>query len=195
MAAKTSKASLKEIEKLQKEIYRSKEKLTKLKQKLEPEEISDYELMIHGGKKIRLSELFGKKNDLIVVHNMGRRCPYCTTWADGFMGLQKHIEKRSAFVIISPDPPAEQKKFANSRGWKFKMISSKGSDFTHDMGFEPEPGLYWPGVSAFSRDKKGKLYRTGFATFGPGDDFCAIWPMFDLLKGGPGQWSPKFKYR
>ena len=35
---------------------------------------------------VRLSELFGEHDDLVIIHNMGASCRYCTLWADGFSG-------------------------------------------------------------------------------------------------------------
>jgi hypothetical protein len=29
----------------------------------------------------------------------------------------------------------------------------------------------------------------------PGDDFCALWHLFDMLPGGVGEWRAKFSYR
>jgi len=39
--------------------------------------VEDYALAGPKGR-VRLSKLFGKKRDLLVIQNMGRRCPYCT---------------------------------------------------------------------------------------------------------------------
>ena len=41
-----------------------------------------------------------------------------------------------------------------------------------------------PGVSAFSKDGDGRIFRVGRAEFGPGDNFCAIWHFFELLPRG-----------
>jgi predicted dithiol-disulfide oxidoreductase (DUF899 family) len=49
-------------------------------------------------------------------------------------------------------------------------------------------------VSAFHRNDDGTVVRTGKAIFGPGDDFCALWHLLDLLPGGPKGWEPKYKY-
>jgi hypothetical protein len=46
-------------------------------------------------------------------------------------------------------------------------------------------------VSALRRAVDGSLVPTGRAEFGPGDDFCAVWPLFDLLEGGAGDWAPQ----
>jgi len=73
------------------------------------------------------------------------------------------------------------------------MVCSLGDTFTQDMGFHGEDG-YWPGVSAFRRDEDGRMHRVAKSFFGPGDDFCAVWPLFDLLEGGVGDWEPKYRY-
>src|SRR5215472_6607797 len=78
----------------------------------EPEEVRDYELGTMNGV-VRLSALLGDKRDLIVIHNMGVSCAYCTLWADGYNGIYDHLAARAAFVVSSPDPPAAQKKFAD----------------------------------------------------------------------------------
>jgi predicted dithiol-disulfide oxidoreductase (DUF899 family) len=42
------------------------------------EQVNNYELLDSENHKVNISELFGKKNDLIIIHNMGKTCPYCT---------------------------------------------------------------------------------------------------------------------
>ena len=58
------------------------------------------------------ADLFGDKNDLILIHNMGKGCTSCTMWADGFNGVYDHLASRAAFVVSSPNPVAVQKAFA-----------------------------------------------------------------------------------
>lgn len=183
----------KKISRLEAKMTRIQERVAKLRRKITPEEVQDYFLTGPDGK-VRLSALFCGKRDLIVVHNMGRTCPYCTMWADGFNGLLAHLSDRAGFAVVSPDAVAVQRKFAASRGWKFRMYSGRGSPFTRDMGFLSGEGEPWPGVSAFRR-KGAKIYRVGHAGFGPFDPFCATWPLFALLDGGVGDWAPKFRYR
>lgn len=86
------------------------------------QEIADYDFMTPGGQ-VHLSALFGGYEDLIVVHNMGSSCAHCTLWADGYNGIHQHVITRAAFVVSSPDSPAVQQKFAEERGWKFRMVS------------------------------------------------------------------------
>jgi len=156
------------------------------------EQVEDYEFLGSENQKINLSGLFGQKKDLILVHNMGTSCPYCTMWADGFNGLLPHLEDRASFAVSSPNEPATQKEFASARGWQFQMVSTKGTSFAKDMGFEKD-GMPTPGVSVFYKDGD-KIIRTGRDDFGPGDKYCSTFPFFDLLKDGTNNWQAKFKY-
>lgn len=157
----------------------------------EPEEVRDYEFRTPEGP-VRLSQLFGDHDHLIVIHNMGKSCPSCTMWADGYNGIHQHVTSRAAFVVSSPDPPEVQREFAASRGWKFPMVSHAGNTFAGDMGFRTDRG-WRPGVSVFQR-QGGKIVRVSDAGFMEGDDFCTVYHLFDLLPGGSGDWSPKFRY-
>lgn len=187
----SSKALARKIRKLEARLVRQHQKLGELKRRRPPEPVANYTLAGPTGP-VKLSALFGSHKDLIVVHNMGRRCPYCTMWADGYNGLRPHLENRAAFAVVSPDSLKVQQAFAQSRGWKFRMLSGKDSAFAADMGFmDGRQSL--PGVSAFRR-KGNKIYRIASAPFGPHDPFCATWHFFDLLADGVGDWSPKFQY-
>jgi predicted dithiol-disulfide oxidoreductase (DUF899 family) len=155
-----------------------------------PEPVADHEVATSEGPH-RLSDLFGAHDDLLLGHNMGRTCAYCTLWADGFVGLLLHLTRRSAVVLLTPDPPEVQRAFAASRGWPFAMAYDPTRAVARALGFATEAGFSLPGVSALRRAADGALVRTGRAEFGPGDDFCAVWPPFDLLEGGAGDWAPR----
>ena len=162
---------------------------------IEPESIEDYAFETTDGP-VRLSALFGNHDDLFVIHNMGASCAYCTLWADGFNGLIDHLEDRAAFVLSSPDSPEDQRRFATSRGWRFRMVSHAGSTFAADMGYysdaEDHPG-FQPGVSVFRRDGD-RIVRVADTSFGPNDDFCSIWHFWNLLPAGADGWAPHYKY-
>ncbi|HEV2097343.1 MAG TPA: DUF899 family protein, partial [Stellaceae bacterium] len=99
-----------------------RDRMRKVRDMAEPEEVPDYVFSNCDGA-VPISELFGDKADLIVIHNMGTTCPNCTLWADGFNGVYDHLANRAAFVVSSPDMPEVQKRFAASRGWRFPMVS------------------------------------------------------------------------
>lgn len=176
-----------------KNIAELREKMRATLAESEPEEVRDYEFATPKGKR-KLSDLFGDSHELFMIHNMGRKCPYCTLWADGFNGVYHHLADRASFVVSSPDTPAVQKEFAEERNWRFPMVSHEGTSFATDMGYGSEDSGWMPGISIFRRDGK-RIVRLSDTGFHPLDDFSAVWHILDLLPEGAGGWSPKFKYR
>lgn len=176
------------------ELVECRRKFVELRKNVPAEKVGEYQFLDGDGREVSLQSLFGEKDDLIVVHNMGKSCSYCTMWADGFNGVRHHLENRAAFALVSPDAPEVVKEFAESRGWKFMVLSNAGGKFTGDMGYESAEGNPHPGFSTFHREADGNISRIAHAPFGPGDDFCAVWPMFDMLKDGANNWQPEFKY-
>lgn len=174
------------------EIAALRDKMRDLQAAVEPEEVADGVLTGADGP-VRLSELFGDKDTLFVIHNMGRSCPSCTMWADGFNGVLPHLQSRAAFVVVSPDDPATQVAFAQSRGWRFRMVSHQGTDFAERMGYRAEDGGWLPGVSVFKKDG-ARLLRVSDTAFNDGDDFCSVWHFLDLLPEGRTGWRTQFAY-
>ena len=188
------KAIKEAFEKLEESLNDNKKKLAELRRQLFKIEVSDYTFTAQDGSQVRLSDLFGSSDELLLIHNMGKGCVYCTLWADGFNGVYQHLENRAPFVVVSPDDHETQREFYNSRDWKFRMLSSQGTSFFKDLGFESSRGGPLPGVSTFSKSTDGKIFRVSSAYFGPGDDYCNLWHLFDLLPNGINDWSPKYKY-
>jgi predicted dithiol-disulfide oxidoreductase (DUF899 family) len=174
------------------EIADIRQKMRKAQAQVEPQSVADYVFASTTGP-IRLAELFGAHDDLMIVHNMGRSCPACTLWADGYNGIHAHVNSRAAFVVSSPDSPDVQQAFAQSRGWKFPMVSHQGTSFAADMGYLSASGRPQPGISVFRRNGT-TIQRVSDARWSPGDDFCTLWHFFDLLPDGVAGWSPKFSY-
>lgn len=189
-AAETDTAT----EALEAEIGKIREKIAALRRDRPPEPVKDYELVAGDGAKVRLSTLFGGRRDLFLVHNMGSRCPMCSMWADGFNGLLAHLENRAAFVVSSPDPVDVQRKFAASRGWKFRMVSLGDSTLAADLGFRDPKGNHWPGMSVLRRMDDGTIVRVGRTSFGPFDDYCPMFHVLSLFPEGQNDWWPKLSY-
>jgi predicted dithiol-disulfide oxidoreductase (DUF899 family) len=158
----------------------------------EPEPVDDYRFETPRGE-IRLSQLFGDKRDLIVVHNMGSTCASCTMWADGFNGVYQHLAARAAFVVVSNDASDLQKTFADDRGWRFPMVSSRGTSFHFDMGYSDPDHPILPGVSVFRKDGD-RVVRVTDADIGDFDGFCIVSHLFDLLPEGIAGFRPRFRY-
>ena len=164
---------------------------------IEPEKIADYEFSTPDGP-VTLAALFGVHDSLIMIHNMGARCRYCTLWADGFNGLAEHLQNRAAFVVSSPDSPDAQHKFARTRGWRFRMVSHQDTSFADDMGYrdnsnESSDDPWQPGVSVFKKSGN-QIERVSDTYLGPGDAFCVAWHLFDLLPEGSATWEPQYRY-
>jgi predicted dithiol-disulfide oxidoreductase (DUF899 family) len=145
------------------------------------------------GQQVSFAELFGPHQELYLVHNMGESCPYSTLWADSFNGLLPHLESRAAFAVVSDDSWAVQRDFAASRGWSFAMYSSSGSSFKDDLGLHDD-GLSIPGASTFYKSPSGEIFHCNDTPFGPGDPFCAVWWMIDMLPEGENNWRPRIRY-
>lgn len=171
----------KKLRKISEEIAELRKKYIKISAKQARMDINDYVLKDTEGRDVKLSEMFGDKENLILIHNMGKACQFCTLWADGFSGEAYFIEKKASFVLVSPDVPEVQKEFAASRGWKFRTYSAADTTFIADMGYYTEAEGYWPGVSVFHKDAEGKITRISKDYFGPGDFYSAPWHFFDLL--------------
>ncbi len=143
------------------QIAELREKMRNAQAAIEPEEVRDYEFATPRGK-VRLSALFGDKDTLFVIHNMGTGCAHCTMWADGFNGVFEHLRDRAAFVVSSPDAPERQHSFAAGRGWKFPMVSNQGTNFAEDMGYRRDgrPDAGGIGLQAQRRqDHAGRRHR------------------------------------
>jgi len=182
-----------ELQRLLEDEMRLRQQISALRRTLPPEPVADHALVGADGAPTRLGALFGDRPDLLIIHNMGRGCAYCTLWADGLNGVLPHLESRAGVVLVSPDDPAAQAAFAAERGWRFRMVSDADGGFTRALGLLTDDG-HMPGVSALHRGPDGAIVRTAYDWFGPGDVYCAVPHLLDLLQGGAGGWEPRHAY-
>ncbi len=97
-----------------------------------------YEFEGPGGKE-SLAGLFGGRSQLIVYHFMfgpgwEQGCPSCSFLADHVDGALPHLAARDvSFVAVSRAPFAQIRPFQSRMGWRFKWVSSHGSDFNYDF--------------------------------------------------------------
>lgn len=179
-----------EIEELEKEIAQKKTRLKELKKSVPHKPIQNFEFVGKDGVSVSLLSLFGDKNELILIHNMGISCSYCTMWADGFISVYDYLAHKAPFVLASPDSPAVQASLIKERNWPFPMVSTQNSTFTEDVGFKID-GSNYPGVSTFKRDPDGQILLVANDIFGPGDDYSSPWHFFELLPSGTENFNPK----
>ncbi len=158
--------------------------------------------------KVTLADLFRGKSQLLLYHFMfgpgwGEGCPHCSFWADHYDSVNLHLGQRdTAFAVVSRAPWKEIEPFKRRMGWKFKWVSSAGTDFNFDfnVSFTPEELQrgkavynYAPldldidereGVSAFYRDQHGDLYHT-YSAYARGIDLMnTTYNFLDLTAKG-----------
>ena len=142
--------------------------------------------------QVSLLELFGGKDKLLAIHNMGQGCRYCTLWADGLNGLLAHLESALSVVLLSKDPPEVQRRFANARGWQFRLASHGGGAYIREQSVVNGDDNF-PGAVVYERDGDAIL-RKNSCVFGPGDLYCAMWSLLGLAGLGEEEWTSQYTY-
>jgi len=155
-----------------------------------------------------LADLFEGRRQLLVQHFMlgpgwNEGCPSCSFMADHSDGMSVHLQHRDVTPLaISRAPLAEIERFRQRMGWRFRWVSSYGSDFNHDFGvsFTPEersrgevrynyatrPFLSeeLPGISVFYKDDAGNVFHT-YSTYGRGvEAMMGTYVLLDLTPKG-----------
>lgn len=187
----TSKETGNEIIELESQIGALMVKLNELRKVSVGAEVDNYSFTTFDGE-VTLLDLFADKDKLLVIHNMGQGCRFCTLWADGFNGLLEHLESAMSVVLVSKDAPQIQRTFANSRGWKFRLASHGGGDYIREQTVM-EGANNMPGAVVYERDGD-RIYRKSSSVFGPGDIYCAMWSLLGLAGLGEEEWTPQYRY-
>ena len=180
-----------EAQQLERELYEKALKLAVLRKAEPGVEVSDYTFQTLEGETT-LSGLFAGRDRLLVIHNMGQGCRYCTLWADGINGILSHLEDAMAVALVSKDPPDVQRRMAQSRGWRFRMASHGGGAYMTEQSVM-EDGGNMPGGVIYER-ANGRIMRRGRAVFGPGDLYSPMWHFLSLAGVAQSEWTPQFRY-
>ncbi|MGJ7094333.1 DUF899 family protein [Vibrio hannami] len=181
-----------EVQELEQQIYELNKKLVDLrKHNPDREEVRNYSFNALNGD-VSLLELFDNRDKLLVIHNMGQGCRYCTLWADGFNGFIPHLESTMSVVLVSKDTPEIQRQFANSRGWRFNMASHEGGEYIKEQSvLQGENNM--PGAVVYEKEGD-RIYRRSSCIFGPGDLYCSMWSLLGLAGMSPADWTPQYNY-
>jgi predicted dithiol-disulfide oxidoreductase (DUF899 family) len=133
-------------------------------------------------------------------------CPSCSFMADHHDGMKIHLEQRDVTLLaVSRAPLDEIERFRRRMGWRFKWVSSYGSDFNHDFGvsftpqerargevdynygMRPFPSEEAPGISVFYKDDGGQIFHT-YSTYGRGvEAMMGAYSLLDLMPKGRGE--------
>ncbi len=180
-----------EIAELQQQIMENTMRLRELEAALPGEEVANYSFDTLEGK-VTLRDLFAGNEKLLLIHNMGQACRYCTLWGDGLNPFVAHLESVLSVAMVSKDSPDVQRNFANSRHWRFRMASHGGGRYMSEQvaaeGMGNMPGAV---VYELSGDK---ILRKASTWFGPGDLYCSQWHFLGLAGIGLDEWTPQYAY-
>ncbi|MEM7002072.1 MAG: DUF899 family protein [Pseudomonadota bacterium] len=180
-----------EIQALEAKIFELTQEVNRLRIAHVGNPVANYEFATQEGST-NLLALFGEHDQLLVIHNMGQGCRFCTLWADGFNGFLPHLESAMAVVLVSKDTPIVQRRFANSRGWRFRLASHGGGDYIREQSVM-QGQTNTPGAVVYSRDGE-KIVRKNSTVFGPGDQFCSAWNLLAMAGLAEPEWVPQFNY-
>jgi len=180
-----------EIQEIEQQIYTLNERLTELRKGTPLKKVQNYTFKTLEGETTLL-DLFGENDKLLMIHNMGQGCRYCMLWADGFNGFLPHLESAMSVTLVSKDSPQVQRKFANSRGWRFRLASHGGGDYIREQTVT-EGEINSPGAVFYER-VGAEIFRKNSSEFGPGDIYCSMWGLLGLAGMGEAEWTPQYNY-
>jgi predicted dithiol-disulfide oxidoreductase (DUF899 family) len=134
------------------------------------------------GAKVRLSELFGAGDTLMLYHYMFPRhsqddrpgpaagrfskapltdgpCPSCTALIDQWDAVIPHFQGLGGnLAVVARAPIEDVAVFARERGWKhIKLLSAAGNSFRRDYGGDGPDGESAPIMTVFKRWPDGAI--------------------------------------
>ncbi len=198
-------------------LKRQTEKVAALRRRLPPggrvPEDYVFEERVRGkDREVRLSELFGEADTLVVYSymfgpKMKAPCPLCTSFLDGLEGQAHHIGQNVALAVSAKSPAARVAAFTKQRGWRrLRVVSSARSTYQSDYHGEGEDGAQWPMLNVFVK-RGGEirhfwgselLHASDRARDGMDarhvDTMWPLWNVLDLTPGGRPNWYPKLGY-
>lgn len=172
----------------------------------------DYEFEEEGAKKVRLSQLFARGKDSLILCSfmygpkMRKPCPMCTAFLDSLDGAATHVIQRVNLAVVAKSPIARIREFAGSRGWRnLRLLSSSANTYNRDYHGETADGSRMPSLNVLVRRDGAALHffhtELLFAKADKGQDSRHIdmaWPLWNLLdftpKGRGSDWYPKLEY-
>ena len=155
-----------------------------------------------------LGDLFDGRSQLVTKHFMfgpdwTDGCVGCSFEMDHIEGALVHLEHHDvSYVVVSRAPLTKIEAFRQRMGWRFRWVSSYGSDFNYDfhVSFTPEQvaggKAYYnyelrdvgidelSGRSVFCRDEAGDIFHT-YSSFARGVElFLSSYAVLDITPKG-----------
>ncbi|MGH8011398.1 MAG: DUF899 domain-containing protein [Candidatus Binataceae bacterium] len=166
--------------------------------------------------KETLADLFDGRSQLIIYHFMfapewEEGCVGCSFFADHIDGARLHFEHHDLmFAAISRAPLAKLEAYKKRLGWRFKWLSSSGSDFNYDfhVSFNKDEMAKGrvnynytmteattsdlPGISVFYKDESGGIFHT-YSSYARGDERgLGAYMFLDLTPKGRNETGPNY---
>jgi predicted dithiol-disulfide oxidoreductase (DUF899 family) len=169
-----------ELLKEEKDLTRRSDELAKKRRELPwvPVE-KGYRFETEDGTKT-LAELFDGRSQLLVYHFMfgptwTGGCPVCSSIADTLNPQAPHLRARDATLLLASRAPLEKLlAYRDRMGWEIGWVSSGGTDFNRDLGFqytEEELRPFLAGEIPVTVEQNARMCGTdagGYVTEGPG---------------------------
>jgi predicted dithiol-disulfide oxidoreductase (DUF899 family) len=155
-----------------------------------------------------LADLFEGRSQLIVYHFMfgpewQEGCRGCSFLADHIDGAVPHLAHRDVtLTAVARAPLRRIEAFKARMGWRFKFVSSFGSDFNFDHGVSFTAGEIattgeiaynykmqkgsdeLPGISVFYKNERAEIFHS-YSSYGRGGDLLiGTYNYLDLVPKG-----------
>lgn len=193
----------------EKEFTRLRDQLSAERRELPWVKIEKHYVFDTPNGKETLADLFERRSQLIVYHFMfgpewEEGCKSCSFLADHIDGGLIHLAHRDVtVVVVSRAPLPKIAAFKQRMGWRFKWVSSYGSDFNSDyhVSFTKDDvakGMTYynyqvreshgegeaPGVSVFYKNPNGDIFHT-YSAYARGLDLLVgSYNYLDLVPKG-----------
>ncbi|HVQ30504.1 MAG TPA: DUF899 family protein, partial [Vicinamibacteria bacterium] len=150
-------------------------------------------------------------NHFMLGPGWGEGCVGCSFGADHVDGALVHLEHHDVtFVAVSRAPLPEIAAFQKRMGWRFKWVSSFGSDFNYDyhvsytkdelargqafQNFETRDVALeeTSGLSVFAKDGAGDVFHTYSCYARGGEKGIGAYMFLDLTPKGRNETGPNF---
>lgn len=157
------------------------------------------------GKDIRLSELFGDKNTLLLYSymfgpNWDKPCLSCTSIVDGFERAAMSVTHDAAFAVVTAATHGQLNDWARSRGWQhLTLVSAEKTRYLRDYHCQTrdDDKSLWPVMHVFTKRDDGIYHFWGTEMQGNSMDMVwAYWNLMDMTPDGrPDRMTPPQDFR
>ncbi|MFL5330608.1 MAG: DUF899 family protein [Gemmataceae bacterium] len=156
------------------------------------------------GTNVKLSELFGDKNTLLLYSfmfgpNWDNPCPSCTSLVDGFDRSWYQVSQHAAFFAIAKAPADRINAWAKTRGWsQMALVSGLNSSYQADYKCQGDSDdMQLPVMHVFKK-KGGEIFHF-WGTETMSNHVDTVWPYWNLMdftpEGRPNIPTPPQNYR